>query len=337
MKRAWFVLAFVSPLLILGTVVGQDETKKPERNPREVDVHFANGSTVRMTLQTESIDVQTPYGKLTVPVRDIKQIDFGVHLPEGLDQKVDEAIRKLGSENFKERDAATNELIRYGADAYPAVLHASQHSTEIEIAKRAKSVVETMKTNLPAKDLRTQHPDIIVTPTFTLVGRILTPSLKANADYFGDVQVQITKLRMLRSTGAPTEYTVTVDSAKYAAVGGREWLATEYQVEAKTKLSFTATGTVDLWPQQAGGNYISTPNGYATGAAAAIIAKGAVRTRILPGALVGKIGEDGAPFVIGDAHELVAPREGKLYLQIGPSPWSQQCSGSYQVKVTSKY
>lgn len=334
MNRAIFFLAFAAaPVLIATSTVAQD-VKKPDRNPREVDVSFANGSTVRMILQTDAIDVQTPYGKLQVPIKDIKQIDFGVHLPDGLDQKIDDFVRKLGSENFKEREAATNELIRIGADAYPALLHAAQFSTDLELSKRAKSVVETMRTNLAAKDLRTQHADQIVTPTFTLVGRIVTPSLKANADYFGNVEVQVTKLRTLRSTEAPTEVIVNVDAAKYAIAGGREWMVTEFQVEAKMKLIVSASGTVDLWPQQ-GGGYMSTPAGFSNGGPGAPLGPG--RVRVLPGALIGKIGENGTPFVIGEAYEGIQAKEGKLYLQIGPSPWNQQCNGSYQVKITSKY
>src|SRR2546421_6694547 len=40
---------------------------------------------------------------------------------------------------------------------------------------------------------------IIVTPVFSIVGRIVTPSLKAKAENFGDLQLQIAGLRTIRS------------------------------------------------------------------------------------------------------------------------------------------
>jgi hypothetical protein len=55
-----------------------------------------------------------------------------------------------------------------------------------------------------------------------------------------------------------------------------------------------------------------------------------------PGQLVGKIGESGETFVIGDRFEGTPSSEGKLYLQINPSPYSPQCSGSYDVKAMQK-
>ena len=59
-------------------------------------------------------------------------------------------------------------------------------------------------------------------------------------------------------------------------------------------------------------------------------------TQFLAGALIGRVGEDGTPFLIGDRHELTTNRDGKLYLHIIPSPWGNASTGTYQVKITPK-
>ena len=52
-----------------------------------------------------------------------------------------------------------------------------------------------------------------------------------------------------------------------------------------------------------------------------------------PRRLIGKVGENGKAFYIGDRYEGTAPEEGKLYLQIVPSPWNNASAGSYRVRI----
>src|SRR5438034_11839089 len=54
------------------------------------------------------------------------------------------------------------------------------------------------------------------------------------------------------------------------------------------------------------------------------------------GMLLGKIGEDGEAFTIGERYEGTPEAQGKLYLHIGPSPWNAQSQGSYDVKIARK-
>src|SRR5262249_37049342 len=152
---------------------------------------------VRMTLVSEKIDIVTPYGKLSVPPRDVRRIEFGLHLPEGADKKIETAIKQLSSAEFKEREAAGRELVALGAFAYPALMQAAK-SAEQETARRAQDAINKIKTKVPAKDLHLSKDDKIVTPTFTIVGRITTPALKAKTEYFGDVELALANLRQLR-------------------------------------------------------------------------------------------------------------------------------------------
>src|SRR5262245_5573637 len=68
---------------------GAGKSVKKAAEPGEVEITFANGSLVRMTLLPEKIEIDTQYGKLSVPARDVRRIDFGLHFPEGTSDKIE--------------------------------------------------------------------------------------------------------------------------------------------------------------------------------------------------------------------------------------------------------
>ncbi|MCI0377009.1 MAG: hypothetical protein L0215_05350 [Gemmataceae bacterium] len=324
---------------------GHSQTGGTKKNdPGEVEMTFANGSLVRMTLVPEKIEISTPYGKMSVPTRDIRRIDFGLHLPEGADKKIEAAVKQLGNAVYQQRESAVHELVALGAYAYPALLQAAR-SGDLETAKRAQEALSRIKAKVPAKDLRLGEDDTVVTPRFTIVGRILPTSIKATSEYFGEVELPVAKLRHLRLLVDPRDSEVVVDAGKYAQPN--QWLDTGIVIDGSGIVAILASGEVELRPSQPG-TLVCGPRGY-TGAgagpagaagfaAAGFVAKGKKGMmvpvgRAYPGTLLGRIGENGDTFVIGDRFEGVADREGKLYLQIMSSPYENASAGSYQVKV----
>ena len=308
--------------------------------PGEVEINLLNGSTVRMILQSEKLEIATAFGQLSVPSKSIHAIDFGLHFPDGVEARIQQAIKGLGGDNFRDRDLAGKTLIELGPYSFPAVSEASK-SSELEVSRRAKELLTQLQKRHPKKDLKSTTDDRVITPGFTIVGRILTPTIKAKAELFGEVDLPVARMRALRSmAGLGLDVDVTIDAAKYANQG--QWMETEFQVDGRTAIVVTAKGLVDVWPQQ-GGNYIVGPNGlqgrnmgmnmvFAPGRKIA----GPINGQQYGGALLAKVGEDGEIFTIGERYEGTPEAQGKLYLHIGPSPWNQQCTGHYEVKIARK-
>ncbi len=298
------------------------------------EVNFLNGSTVRLQIQSEKLEVETPYGKLAVPMKDVRSIEFGSHLPEGHAEKISAAVKKLGSADFREREKAVAALVELGPYSYAAAVEATR-AKEAEIANRAKDVVQKLQAKHPKKDLKIAVDDRVITPTFPIVGRILTPSIKAKADYFGTVELSLADMRTLRAIAAAgVDVDVTVDAGKYAVRG--QWLATNFQVDGRSAIVITAKGQIDLSPDDPG-QVMSGPNGYRAGPAGGGFAGGKKGvSKAAAGLLVGKIGENGDTFTIGERYEGTPAQEGKLYLQINPSPYSPQSAGAYDVKAALK-
>jgi hypothetical protein len=326
------------PLFCVGLALAQDEASKDARGAQtkdEAEVQFANGSTVRMAIVQDKIEVLTRYGKLAVPLADVQRIEFGVHLPADVAIKVDSAVLKLASVQYNERDEGARELTALGANAYPALLKALK-SKDQEVSRRAEKILADIRAEVPEKELRSREEDIITTPGFTIVGRILTPALKGKSEYFGAVQLQLCQLRHLRPLRSPGEVQVAVDSGQYGSAHG-QWLDTGLYVEGSMNLVVSSSGTIDIYPQSPG-QYLSSPKGYGNIvlAAGTKVVPTAANMRNYSGALFGRIGDTSEAFYIGERFEGLAGREGKLYLHIVPSPWNNASTGSYQVKITAR-
>jgi hypothetical protein len=323
------------PFMCIGAALAQEDGGKATDKKDEAEVHFANGSNVRMTILQEKIEVLTRYGKLAVPLADVQRIEFGVHLSPDVANRVEAAVLKLGSVQHAEREDGVRELTALGASAYPALLRAEKSSDQ-EVARRAEKVLAAIRERVPEKDLRSREEDIIVTPGFTVVGRIVTPALKGHSEYFGTVQLQLTQLRRLRPMQNPGELQLTVDAALYGSAHG-SWLDTGVTVETGTTLLLAASGTIDIYPQTPG-QYLSTPKGYGNNllVPGTKVAPTQANLRNYSGALFGRVGDASEAFYIGERYEGAQGREGKLYLHIVPSPWNNASTGAYQVKIATR-
>jgi hypothetical protein len=307
--------------------------KDPSPN-RDVEVRFANGSSVLMTLLQERIEIVTQYGKLSIPPAEIRHIQFGTHMTEETRQKIDAAVARLGSEVYREREGALRELSGLGPQAYQTLQRVAKEGTG-EQAKRAEMAMKHIARMVPPRLLKLKEEDQIRTGKFTVVGRIVTPSIKVRAEYFGELELKPAQLIAIRWLESAGERDVTVDAAKYGS-NPEAWLDTGVVVEPHLGLQISATGQVDLRPQQAG-QFITGPDGSEDVGGLGIGRRFGRPPGLdnglpnAPGMLIGRIG-DGPAFPVGSRYTRTPTRDGKLFLQIGTSPFGK-ASGQFNVKI----
>jgi hypothetical protein len=250
-----------------------------------------------------------------------------------METKINILLKQLGSSNYRQRDGAVKELAALGPHAYPALQRAAKNKDQPEAAQRALAAIKIIERKVPARQLRLKEEDVIRTNRFTIIGHVLNPAIKARAEYFGEVSLRPYQLHTIRCLEGAGEVEVAVDAARYGS-GHNQWMDAGLMVDPQLDLVILASGQVDLWPQGPG-QYMAGPGGMAGAARpqpGAVMAGGVA---ITPGMLVGRIGEDGAPFVIGDRYAGRPARVGKLYLHIGPSPWNNASSGVYRVRIAT--
>jgi hypothetical protein len=316
---------------LLGLLVAGSMTRAQAPNPKdapapiEAEVRYADGSVIRATILQASLEVQTRYGKLTVPAREIRRIELGLHLTEATRQRIETGIRQLGSEVYKEREQAVRTLTQLGASAFPA-LHQASKSADLEVSQRAETALKQIRDKEPAETLRTRTEDVIETGEFPIVGHILTPAIRAKTSYFGEIDLKLTEMRLVRFCGNGSEPEVVVDAAHHGSAAG-QWMDSGFTLNAPGRVKIMAAGTVDLWPQTPG-QYTTDPKGYAPAATGN-------RNTPLPGTLLGRIGENGTVFTIGSGYEGTPGEAGRLYLHIVPSPWNNASTGTYRVQIAT--
>ena len=74
--------------------------------PTNAEVQFADGSSLKLKLLDETIELVTPYGPLKIPVRAIRKIDFGMRLTETETKEIDAAVADLIGTNPAKRETA---------------------------------------------------------------------------------------------------------------------------------------------------------------------------------------------------------------------------------------
>jgi hypothetical protein len=105
-----------------------------------VTVVLRDGSIFKGTLEQKHIEIETAYGKFSVPIGDVRSIQFGVK-PDAVQRaRIDALIAELGNADFKTREKAQAELAQLGWLAAPQ-LEKALTSSDAEVVTRVKSLL----------------------------------------------------------------------------------------------------------------------------------------------------------------------------------------------------
>jgi hypothetical protein len=314
----------LTALLAASTAAAQDKPAqgaRPAPRPAEVVARLHDGTVIRQAQLREGVVVVTRFGKLTVPAAEVRRIEFGRHVPAEVARQVEEAVKQLGSDEYKLREAAGQRLLALGARAYPA-LQAAARSPDKEVAARARAALERVRKEVPAEQLSLPEQDVVYTRDCVLAGRVEGEALRAHTAALGDLSLRFAELRSLHSA-AVDRSEVAVEAAQFGNGAGK-WADSGVTVEAGVGLVVSASGRVDLVPAQAG-QHVSGPAGYP--------AQGSGGHQA--GTLLGRVGEDGPAFVVGQQYQGRSGKGGKLYLYIVPLAGGNGSTGAYRVQVSA--
>src|SRR5262249_55632020 len=196
-------------------------------------------------------------------------------------------------------------------------------------ARRFTEVLDRLSETLTEEERELRLYDVVRTDELVIHGRVEGPTLKVKSSYFGEAQVALADLRTLRLLAGGSEKELALNAAQYG-VPAMVWLDTGVEVNRGDLLVIQATGVVDLYPIGAElGMYKASPAGSRQWGVQAADGQA-------PGSLVGRIGQKGRPFVIGEKYEGRPGEAGKLYLRVGVSPWNNVPAGEYRIKIARR-
>jgi hypothetical protein len=200
-------LALIVGLAGAARLTAQDEERDyslSNEESRTVEADFDGGGRLRMVLRFDNLDFDTPYGAVSIPVSDIRSIQFATRWSPEMRQRIDSAIFNLGNLEYRAREQAQNELLSLREKAYPALVVATKHA-DLEVAQRAHELAQRLRTLVPADKLEVRTWDVVTTQHSTLSGTIRSETFLVETREFGRQEVKLADLVRIRSSVAPPQ------------------------------------------------------------------------------------------------------------------------------------
>ena len=201
-----------------------------------IEARFTDGSVIKLAILDTKITLETPYGKLLIPVADILEIEFATRIPDEAARQVAAAIVDLGSSTFEKREAASKKLDKLQRLAYSGLLKVEEDK-DPEVKKRVHKLLESIRRGVPSEMLSVVPHDVIHTQDSRIAGRIVETTFKGETAQFGEVKVKLGQMMTMRSLRHKKE------APTVAAVPGPPTL-TAHQGQVGQTFVFTVTGNI---------------------------------------------------------------------------------------------
>jgi hypothetical protein len=296
-----------------------------------------DGSILAGKISVPDLTMETAYGTLKVPVDQIQAFAPGIKSHPEFESKLNAAIKDLSAEAFGDREKAQEAILKMGPELKKEV-ERQLKGAESEKQMRLQKILEefegndtdddaTPTTGAAATSQWTQD-DVIITPTFTIVGKIATPSFNVASPY-GTLQVKLSDVRRAWREGAEPEEIRKAVAVQGNAAAQHQWVSSTVHVNKGDQVSITASGQIQMTPF--GGNMQSGPDGGPN--------FGMQPPENIPGGtLIARISSGGAKgeiMKVGSKHSFTANKTGLLEFSIAmPGDFGgNQFPGEYQVKV----
>ena len=296
--------------------------------PSELKIMLMDGSIVSGKLSISELAIDTKFGTLKIPVDQVQSLRPGLQSHPKFKETVEGYINDLAADGFPDREKAQAALTRIGPEI-KSELERQIKTSQAEKQMRLQKIVEEFESQMEDEDSgksRQWTPeDVIVTPGFTVVGRIVTPGFAVTSPY-GTLQLKFEDIREARRDDQMPE-----DINKSVTIAGTT-INTKTPVNSNIRLTKGDQVTIS-----ASGNIVLTPWGQQNTTPDGNTDIGNNGTGGFPiGTLYARIGDSGPYIKVGSKASFTAPSSGVLNLGISfpnSNYGSTQFPGEYQAKI----
>jgi hypothetical protein len=307
-------------------------------NPKRIRVFLMDGSVIAGELSVQSIDVQTEFGKLTVPVTKILSITPGLDSHTKLSGQIKKLIEGLGDDDYKTREQSHKDLLAMGPSVRDVVAgyiddkNAERQRHASEIVKKFDEMQESDADDVDSdagKSRKLVRYDVVETANFTIAGRI-SPSAFQVASKYGPLKVSLNDIRKTAREFVGKEAIV-----KKLTVAGQNLVLrgiknSGIRISAGDTISVSATGQIVMSPW--GSTSMTGPDGasnYGSFSEGGKVYYG--------GTLMARVGDSGPLEKVGSRHKWVAKKSGTLYFGVAVNPsyatTSYYYPGNYTLRI----
>lgn len=194
-RIGYWVAAVAAVLLAIGVVLALDPlppvqrqppqpTKKVlpktdvprEEQPPEIgwEVRTTDGKIRKFTPVDEVLTLDTKFGAVKVPMKEVKRLEFGCRLSVNDRKAIADAIADVVGSTGRTREAGKETLVGFGLAAYPAVVRAAKTAPKDALPHMGQ-VREKLKGLIGEDDDEPLDQDVIVTADGSRLAGTLSP------------------------------------------------------------------------------------------------------------------------------------------------------------------
>lgn len=297
-------------------------------------ITLRDGSIYNGSIIIKSIDLQTDYGKLLIPIKNVSSVDVGLTPNRSNKVKLENLAAQLSNDNEETRKIAYDELLKIKpSEIYVLMdyLYSDKYTAPIDGTYSLDQLVSELNSTFNLSNNIGEKDVISIDGEYVMGGIFTFPSIEIKTE-FGALSIPKEKMSKIEITyvpsdGSGTSKVINLSASKYIsgnANGG--WYRTGINVKKGQRILITANGEITL-ASLSNGKY--TPKG-AVGSAEVGTEGNAYPTY---GQLVYKVGETGTMLTAGAKFNGTMPENGMLFISIYETVYNAANTGSYNVTI----
>ena len=287
------VMAVVLGLAGALTAAEEKPAAAPD-TPAAVEVRLQDGSLLRGELTgLDVLTLKTAYGILQYPLARIWRVQVGSRTPPQDLGEVTATLKELDSDEYAVRTGAQQKLEALGPPALAALREAHANT---KASAEARVRIDAVLKKMIAAGIKAPVDDAVCSEEFEALGRLQVDTLTLK-NSLGNLQIKVDDIESIVWLNRGVSVNLNLDTTSALD----EWIDTGVDPLPGTKLAIFCDGKIKLASQETGPQGTSQWNN---------------SRPFMIGAVIGKFGSSGKPFLIGAAHQAVASSRERLFLKI---------------------
>ncbi|MCX7727891.1 MAG: LecA/PA-IL family lectin [Bacteroidia bacterium] len=300
----------------------------------EVTIYSYDGSILYGTAKMKDIVLNTQYGKLNIPLKDVSQITFGLEKDESIASDINKNIQILANTNDeKSIRSASENISKYGIKA---IYHLEQYLNK-NPSTHSDNIQNLMNEILSANNISDYSfaDAIIFSNGDKLSGNIDFKTIDFSNNFLS-ASIPVGKIKSMDVSyfeSTDGSYSFVLKASKHIMANNNGgWLNTNIKVKKGQSIEISARGEIVLASLD---NKKYTPDGNIVGQES-VTNNETDPSYFNYGTLIFKIGNNGKNLKAGSNTKYIADADGVIYLTIYETVYSDKNTGSYQVKLSVK-
>lgn len=296
----------------------------------DMKLYLRDGNILSGKTKIASVEVETKYGKIVVPIKDLNLVELGIPVNEKDKSNIIAKLKKLQDADEKTAETLYKELITLSIGAIPIIddfLFSDGYNSEAyNSSYNPDNVLSELKSLYNVNGSYSKNDVVYFDNDFKIGGTYNFKSISLTTEY-GSLKIPREKIEKIESqyidpNAKDKKFKLSASkNISSNATGG--WVKTGISLKTGQHFSISASGEIVLASLS---NEKYNPDGK-------VGATPTTSTYPSYGNAVYKIGESGTVMKAGSKYNGVAATAGMLYLSIYETVYNASNTGYYTVKV----